>query len=287
MKRRMFAWALALALTALMSACGSTEEATTTAETATTTDEAAKVEVEAEVETASETPTLDAIEAAGVIKMATGTYVPFEYRDDDNNIVGFDVDLGQLVADKLGVELEVMDMTFTSIIPSIESGEYDFSFAAMYDTEARREVVNMTDSYMETGMVLVTVAGNPLNITSLADCEGLRVAVKAGATSEVVAQEGLESGEVTYEIVGYEDTIGCVSDLVSGRVDVVVNDLLNQKEINKTNDKVEIVCEPFTEAKLAGAVALGNEDLLDFINEVIAEYRADGTYETLFSQWID
>ena len=67
-----------------------------------------------------------------MITVATGTYVPFEYRDDDNNIVGFDIDLAQYIADKLGVDMEVTDMEFQSIVPSIQNGEYDFSIAAMY-----------------------------------------------------------------------------------------------------------------------------------------------------------
>ena len=65
-------------------------------------------------------------EEKGVITVATGTYVPFEHRDDDNNIVGFDIDLAQYIADKLGVDMEVTDMEFQSIVPSIQNGEMIF-----------------------------------------------------------------------------------------------------------------------------------------------------------------
>ena len=80
---------------------------------------------------------IKAIKEKGVITVATGTYVPFEYRDDDDNIVGFDIDLAQYIADKLGVDMEVTDMEFQSIVPSIQNGEYDFSIAAMYKTERK------------------------------------------------------------------------------------------------------------------------------------------------------
>ena len=175
---------------------------------------------------------IKAIKEKGVITVATGTYVPFEYRDDDNNIVGFDIDLAQYIADKLGVDMEVTDMEFQSIVPSIQNGEYDFSIAAMYKTDERCEVVDMSKSYCDSGMILAVKEDSEYadTIKSLADCDGLKVAVKEGATSYNVAQSFLdENPDVSYEIVQYKDTVGCVSDLLAGRVDVVVNDLLNQK----------------------------------------------------------
>lgn len=231
---------------------------------------------------------IERIKAKGVLSVATGTYVPFEYRDPDTDeIVGFDIDFIKLLADRLGVALQVTDMTFTSIIPTIENGEYDLAIAAMYNTPARREVVLMSDSYMETGMVLVAPKGNPKNITSLADCAGLKVGVKAGATSQVVAEKGMEEAGIKFTIVGYEETIGCISDLVAGRIDVVVNDLLNQLELNKVTPQVEIITKPFTSANLAIAIKKGNEDLLALVNQLIADYKADGTYAALYEKWLN
>lgn len=232
------------------------------------------------------TTAIERIKKAGVVKVATGTYVPFEYRDAANNIVGYDIDFAQIVADKLGVKLEVSDMVFQTIIPAIEQGQYDFAIAAMYNTAARREVVLMSDSYFETGMILCVPTGNPKGIKTLADCAGLKVGVKAGATSQVEAEKAMAAAGIKYEIVGYEETIGCVSDLEAGRVDVVVNDLLNQLELCKTHPGVEIIGEPFTHADLAIAVKKGNDDLMDFINKAIAEYAADGTKEALTDKWL-
>ena len=265
----------------------STTEETISEESATEEVTTEELVTELEESVASD-DTIAKIKEAGVLKVATGTYVPFEYRDETTNeIVGFDIDFAQILADKLGVKLEVTDMAFASIVPCIEKGEYDLAIAAMYDTEARREVVLMSDSYMETGMVLVTQAGNEKGITSLADCEGLKVGVKAGATSQTVAEEAMAEYGIEYEIVGYEETVGCITDLSAGRVDVVVNDLLNQMELNKVYEDVEIVCDPFTQADLSIAVMKGNDGLLEFINEVIAEYKEDGTYDELYKTWIE
>ena len=92
---------------------------------------------------------------------------------------------------------------------------------------------------------------------------------------------------INYEIIGYDETVGAILDLEAGRVDVVVNDLLNQLEINKTHDAVEIATEPFTESNLSIAVQQGNEDLMDFINETIKEYKADGTKDELYKKWVE
>ena len=90
-----------------------------------------------------------------------------------------------------------------------------------------------------------------------------------------------------HEIVQHKDTVGCVSDLLAGRVDVVVNDLLNQKILSKEYDGTKIVCDPFTHAENAIAVQKGKDDLLAFINQCIDEYYEDGTYDALWKKWID
>ena len=70
-------------------------------------------------------------------------------------------------------------------------------------------------------------------------------------------------------------------------MDVVVNDLLNQKILSQEYEGAKIVCDPFTHAENAIAVQKGKDDLLAFINECIDEYYADGTYDTLWTKWID
>lgn len=235
---------------------------------------------------ASAANSVEAIKKAGVLKLATGNYKPFEFRDSKTNeLVGYDIDVAKRVADKLGVKLKAVDMDFPAIIPSVQKGDYDLAIAAMYDTEERRKAVDMTDSYMNTGMVLVTLANNS-TFHTLADLNGKRVGVKASATSEKVANDAKTKNGYTYEVVSYKDTTGCIADLEAGRVDAVVNDQLNQLEINKTDPKIKIVGKPFTTSKLAGAVKKGNESLLKVVNETIQEMEKDGSAQKLYDKWI-
>lgn len=89
-------------------------------------------------------------------------------------------------------------MEFQSIVPSIQNGEYDFSIAAMYKTDERCEVVDMSKSYCDSGMILAVKEDSEYadTIKSLADCDGLKVAVKEGATSYNVAQSFLDENRM-------------------------------------------------------------------------------------------
>ena len=103
---------------------------------------------------ASTAKTEDAASTSGKLTMATeATFQPYEYYDGDA-IVGIDVEVAQAIADKLGMELEVTDIAFDSIIPGVQTGKYDMGMAGMTVTDERKEQVNFSDSYA-TGVQVV------------------------------------------------------------------------------------------------------------------------------------
>ncbi|MDR2390857.1 MAG: transporter substrate-binding domain-containing protein, partial [Planctomycetota bacterium] len=137
---------------------------------------------------------IERIRKNGKLILATGNYRPFEYRDEKtNDLVGYDIDLAKIIANKIGVPLEAQDMNFQSIIPTLQNGRADIVIAAMYITPARREVVDFADPYMDTGMVLVVRKDNE-TIKGERDLDGLTVGAKASATSEKIAQDLLAAG---------------------------------------------------------------------------------------------
>ncbi|MDR1709902.1 MAG: transporter substrate-binding domain-containing protein [Candidatus Accumulibacter sp.] len=228
---------------------------------------------------------VERIKKAGKLVLATGNYRPFEYRDEKTNaIVGYDIDLAALIAKKIGVPLEAQDMQFQALIPSLQNGRVDIVIAAMYITPARREVVDFANPYMETGMVLV-VRKDDTKVKGSKDLEGLTVGVKAGATSEHVA-EGIQKEGVKFTIKPYRETVDYAMDLSNGRLDAAVNDLLNQLELNKVYPNLKIVGEPFTKAELGIAVRKGDDDLIKLVNTVLEEIKANGEGEKLYKKWI-
>ncbi len=228
---------------------------------------------------------IDEIKKNGKLVLATGNYRPFEYHDEKTNkIIGYDIDLAEMIAKKIGVPLEVREMQFTSLIPTLQNGQADLVIAAMYITDQRREVVDFADPYMDTGMVLVTMKDNT-TIKGLKDLKGKTVGVKTGATSEKVAQDEKAKG-TDMTIKSYKETVDYLLDMENGRLDASINDLLNQLEYNKSHPNVKIVGDPFTKASLGIAVKKGDKELLALINSVLKEMKQNGEADKLYKKWL-
>lgn len=228
---------------------------------------------------------IDEIKKNGKLILATGNYRPFEYHDEKTNkMVGYDIDLAAAIAKKIGVPLEVKEMQFTSLIPTLQNGQADLVIAAMYITDQRKQVVDFADPYMQTGMVLVVNAGDT-TIKSIKDLDGKTIGVKAGATSEKVAQDLKEKG-ANITIKSYKETVDYLLDMENGRLDASINDLLNQLEYNKTHPNVKIVGEPFTKASLGIAVKQGDKDLANLVNSVLKEMKNNGEADKLYEKWL-
>lgn len=230
---------------------------------------------------------LSDIKERGKLVIATGNYYPFEFLDPKTQkLVGYDIDLGHKIAEKLGVEVEWKEMQFTALIPSVQNGQVDMGIAAMYITDERKKAVDMSDVYMKTGMSLVKRSDDD-SVHSVEDLAGKAVGVKSGATSEVAAEELKKQG-VDLEVKAYKDTTDYLMDLQLGRVDAAFNDYLNQLGYNKQHAEagLEIVGEPFTEAGLGLAVKKGNTELLEAANEVIKEMEESGEADALYEKWL-
>ena len=228
---------------------------------------------------------IDQIKKNGKLILATGNYRPFEYHDEKTNkIIGYDIDVAEAIAKKIGVPLEVTEMQFTGLIPSLQNGQADLVIAAIYITPQRKEVVDFADPYMDTGMV-VAVRKDDTAIKGPNDLNGKVVGVKTGATSEKVAQDMNEKG-AKITIKSYKETVDYLLDLQNGRLDAAINDLLNQLEYNKANPTVKIVGDPFTKAQLGIAVKKGDKELLDLVNTVLKELKQNGEAEKMYQKWL-
>ena len=228
---------------------------------------------------------IDDIKKKGKLILATGNYRPFEYHDEKTNkVIGYDIDVAEAIAKKIGVPLEIQEMQFTGLIPSLQNGQADFVIAAMYITPQRKEVVDFAEPYMDTGMVVV-VRKDDSAIKGPNDLNGKVVGVKTGATSEKVAQDMNEKG-AKITIKSYKETVDYLLDLQNGRLDAAINDLLNQLEYNKANPTVKIVGEPFTKAQLGIAVKKGDKEMLDLINTVLKELKTSGEADKLYKKWL-
>lgn len=233
---------------------------------------------------ANSTSHIDKIKESGKLVLATGDYRPFEYHDETTNeVVGYDIDLATKIADELGVKLEVKDMAFTSIIPTLQNGQADIAIAAMYITDERKKVVDFVDPYMKSGQIICVKKGSTINGKD--DLIGKKVGAKLGGTSAACVQKMIDEGK-NIELITYKQNEDMLIDLENGRLDAGVNDLLYQLQYNSTHPNLTILDGILTEAELGVAVPKGDNELKDLVNKVLQKMKEDGEDIKLYDKWI-
>jgi len=235
--------------------------------------------------------TLTKLQNKKILVVGTAVTSPFEFHDPNNNqLVGFDVDLMNHIAQNLGVTVEWVEMPFAALLPKLQNRDVDVVIAAMYIKPEREEVINFSRSYMETGLVMVTRPELQARISGPEDLGGLRVGVKTGATGDKLAQE-LQIQGVHLERIAFDDTASSLAALEAGDIDIILNDYLNTLiYLQETRSGLTIVSEddsPLFLSNVGLGIAFHEQDteLLGRVNRILAEMRADGTYQTLYQTW--
>ena len=231
-------------------------------------------------------PAPDASEAAKLTMATEATFPPYEYYDGDA-IVGIDVEVAQAIADKLGMELEVTDIAFDSIIPGIQTGKYDMGMAGMTVTDERKEQVNFSDSYA-TGVQVVIVKDDSA-ITSVddlfADGANTVVGTQAGTTGFIYATSDIE-GAGLGTVKSFGKTTDAVEALKNGQVDCVILDNEPAKALVAANEGLHILDTEYAVEDYAIAIAKENTELLEKVNKALSELTADGTLQSIVDKYI-
>lgn len=231
-----------------------------------------------------ETTTWEQIKEEGELVVGmSADYKPFEYHDEDDKIVGFDVDVARAIADELGVELKLKDTAFDGIIPGLKSEKYDMIMSAMTITEKRKKAVDFTNSYFDAGQVIAVNKDNN-QIKGPEDLEGKVVGVQLGTTGDLKVSEDIEGIK---EVKRYKKIPQAYIDLQNERLDAVVNDYPVTARYIQKNPEVKIVGEPFTSEKYGIAVRKGDDELLTKVNEALKEVKEDGTYDEVKNKWFE
>ena len=208
------------------------------------------------------------------LKMITeATFPPYEFLRG-NEIVGIDVEICKAVAAKLGVGFEVESVNFDSVIPTVISGKADLAAAGITVTEDRKKNVDFSVPYVKTGVVFVYKKSAPY--AKGADAKGKKVGVQSGTTSEEFVV-----GQLHQQPERFDSPAAAVAALKAGRVDVVIADIDPAK--NCVKGEADLALSDFiTTEEYAVAIRKGRPELLQAINEVIAELKANGQ----LAKWI-
>lgn len=256
MKKHVLVLAAAVCMAAVLTACGSSNSAT---------------------ETKAETT---AAEGAGskLIMVTNAEFPPYEYHENDA-IVGIDADIAKAIADKLGMELEIQDMAFDSLIPALQSGKADFVAAGMTVSEDRLKNVDFTETYAQAAQVIIVKDGSA--VASPDDLTGKKIGVQTGTTGDIYADD-IEEAEVQRFNKGMEAVMALTQD----KLDAVIIDREPAKVFVKENEGLKILDEAFTEEEYAIAVKKGNKELLDKMNAAIKELKDSGELQKIVDKYI-
>lgn len=225
----------------------------------------------------------------GVLRMGTNaTFPPYEYMDENNEVAGIDAEIAAAIADKLGMELDITDMAFESLIPALQAGTIDIVLAGMTVDPERAEQVNFTDTYA-TGVQVVIVPENsdiaPVENEEGAmevDLTGKTIGVQTGTTGDLYCTDDYGQEFVKQ----FDNGPLAVAALMNGQVDCVVIDNEPAKNYVAANEGLTILDTAFANEDYAAAIAKDNTELFEQVNAAIQELKEDGTIQTIIEKYI-
>ena len=264
--------ALALALTVLAAACGGDGG----------DDQEPTGDGEATSADGGDAPADLGLQQEGLLVVGSDiAFEPFEFIQDGEP-AGFDIDLMNEIASRLGVEVEYVNASFDTIFTQLASGDFDAIISAITITEERQQTIAFTDPYFAANQALAVSEGS--DIASVDDLAGKQLAAQANTTGLDYANENFTDAT----IVEFPTSEAAFTALRSGQVDAVFIDLpvVGQQEASSEGEVV--LAEEVDTGELYGiGVQQDNEGLVAAINEQLAAIIEDGTYEQFYSEWFE
>ncbi|HEY6631664.1 MAG TPA: amino acid ABC transporter substrate-binding protein [Rhizobiaceae bacterium] len=220
---------------------------------------------------------LDAIKAAGVIRIGTeGTYAPFTYHDASGKLVGFDVEIGEAVAEKLGVKPEFVEGKWDGLIAGLDVNRYDAVINQVGITEERKQKFDFSDPYIASKAALIVREDNA-DIKGFGDLKGKK------AAQSLTSNYGKMAEEAGAELVGTDGFDQSIALVVQGRADATLNDSLSFLDFKKKQPDAPVkIAATADDASYSGIIVRkGDPELVAAINQALKDIKADGTYQKI------
>jgi len=223
------------------------------------------------------------LEKGNLILGLDDSFPPMGFRNEDNEIVGFDIDVAKEVCKRLNIELKIQPISWDAKEQELNSYNIDCIWNGMSITEEREKIMSLSNAYLKNNMSFVVKNGS--NILSLKDLEGKKVGVQAGSSAE----ELLESSEINNklkEVVTYNENLTAFMDLEINQIDAVFLDDIVANYYMATNNKNYKVLEEGLEAE-EYAIGFRKEDteLRDKVNSILSEMKKDGILGQISTKW--
>ncbi|NLK90735.1 MAG: amino acid ABC transporter substrate-binding protein [Clostridiales bacterium] len=233
-------------------------------------------------------PTLDEIKERGYIIMGLDdTFAPMGFRDKQNNLVGFDVDLAKEVFKRAEIELKLQPIDWSMKETELNTGKIDVIWNGYTITPGRKEQVDFTKPYLTNKQIIVTMAGS--GVDKREDLAGKKVAIQS-ESSAIDAVEAYPDVVKTFDggkPVLFATNDKALMDLEVGRSDAVVGDEVYVRYYikQKGKEKYKIAKEDFGDEEYGIGFRKTNGDLLKLIDDVLDKMREDGSYDEIYNKW--
>ena len=216
-------------------------------------------------------------------------YPPMGFKDEQNQIVGFDVDLAKATAERLGTEVEFKGIDWSSKEAELKSGRVDILWNGLDITPERQENMLFSDPYMDNRQIIFVRKGGDVQISSEAELAGKNVGTQAASTAEDYINKNETLKNSFKEFKTYGDYMAAFMDLENGRMDAIVCDeIVGRYYISKHPDTLEalnVTVGPVSEFGIA--FAKDNQELRDKVQKAFDEIVADGTAKKISTEWFD
>ncbi|MCD7904083.1 MAG: amino acid ABC transporter substrate-binding protein [Clostridiales bacterium] len=261
-----------------MAGCGGSDSSTDTADEA-SAEEAEEVGAEEEAEEG---------EAEAIDKIVVGlddTFAPMGFRDENNELVGFDIDLANAVGEVIGCEIEFQPIDWDTKETELETGKIDLIWNGFSYSEERAESMTLSSPYLDNAQIIIVPADS--DIQAKADLAGKTVGLQDGSTAADAVEADDMYSEIG-EIFTYDTNDLAFTDLSIGRVDAVVADeILAMYYIETSGADFRVLEDDFGSEVYVVAAKLGNTALMDQVEAALTEIGENGTAAEISEEWFD
>ncbi|NWQ44384.1 amino acid ABC transporter substrate-binding protein [Bacillus sp. EB106-08-02-XG196] len=210
-------------------------------------------------------------------------FAPMGFRDEDNNIVGFDIDYAKAAAEKMGTEVTFQPIDWKTKEAELSSGRIDLIWNGYTITDERKEKVLFTKPYLKNAQVIVTLSDS--KVSKLADLEEKVV----GLQSLSSASDALNASPIKEKvktITEFADNVQALTDLKSGRLDaVVIDEVVINYYMSKEEETFKVLEESLAPEEYGIGVKKGNDELLEKLQKALDEMNEDGTAAEISKSW--
>ena len=215
-------------------------------------------------------------------------FPPYEYIADDKSFAGIDIEIAAALAEKLGLEFEVINMDFNSIIASVSSGKYDIGMAGLTVTEERLQSVDFTDSFATGVQAVIVKEDSPIKTVDDLYAEGAeyKVGAQISTTGAIYFADDIADGKTKCTLNEFKSGADAVAALTSGKIDCIIIDKEPAKNFVAANEGLKILDTEYAVEDYAICVKKGNTELLNKLNTALEELKADGTIAAIIEKYI-